>query len=270
VTRYPGERAACAELLSLISDEVRFADRWAIVDWIRREMHAASPDEILALFDRAQTEVASRAAEHEAHVVLARLDALRDRTREIVWEQTVARGTTSEDLVDAMHEMIRVAEPALLTHLAGVGSLAGRIAKDLGLDDSDAYHVTIAGRLCDIGKIAGSAGTHPLVGERMVAAVAGLSEYAGWVRWHHERLDGSGYPDGLREHDIPFEARIVGVADVFDEMVSAKRHGSAGAVTAAMQHLTSNAGSLYDQQVVASLERVLTSKRRRTNRQHAA
>jgi HD-GYP domain-containing protein (c-di-GMP phosphodiesterase class II) len=279
VNRYPGERAAFSELLSIVCDEVRFEDRWAIVDWIRREMHAASGDEIAQLLDRAGAEVAAAVPESDRRVVLNRLDALRERAMDIVSEQTV-RGTAPEDLVDAMHEMIRVADPALLTHLTGVGSLAGRIAKDLGLDSDEVHHVTLAGRLLDVGKIALPADAlsarepltpaamaivegHAAMGERMVSGVAGLRRYAGWVRSHHERLDGSGYPDGLREHDIPFEVRILGVADVFDAMVCARPYRAPHSIADAMKHLGENAGMLYDARVVASLEHLLVAKRRR-------
>ncbi len=285
--RYPGERAAFTELLSIVGDEVRFEDRWAIVDWIRREMHAASPEEIVGLLDRAGAEVAASVPESDRRIVLSRLDALRERAQDIVWEQTSVRGTTPEDLVDAMHEMIRVADPALLTHLTGVGSLAGRIAKDLGLDAEDVHHVTIAGRLLDVGKIALPQGAlhatealdsaamaviegHAAMGERMVGAIAGLRQYASWVRSHHERLDGSGYPDALHEHDIPYEVRILSVADVFDAMVCARPYRAPFSVTDAMRHLTDNAGTMYDTNVVASLEHLLVAKRRRAGRPTAA
>jgi len=278
---------AFAELLSIVRDEVRFEDRWAIVDWIRREMHAASPDEIVGLLDRAGAEVAANVPETDRRTVLSRLDALRERAHDIVREQTSVRGTTPEDLVDAMHEMIRVADPALLTHLTGVGSLAGRIAKDLGLDAEEVHNVTIAGRLLDVGKIAlpqdavRSNGTldaaamavvesHAAMGERMVTAIPGLRMYAGWVRSHHERIDGSGYPDALREHDIPYEVRILAVADVFDAMVCARPYRAPYSVTDAMGHLTDNAGRLYDANVVASLEHLLVAKRQRAGRPTAA
>ncbi|HEY5425434.1 MAG TPA: HD domain-containing phosphohydrolase [Candidatus Tumulicola sp.] len=285
--RYPGERAAFAELLSIVRDEVRFEDRWAIVDWIRREMHAASPEEITDLLDRAGTDIAAGVPEHERRVVLSRLDSLRERAEEIVWEQASVRGTTPEDLVDAMHEMVRVVDPTLLTHLTGVGALAGRIAKDLGLETDDVHNVTLAGRLLDIGKIALPQAAlhtrepldaasmalvegHSALGEQMVGAISGLQSYAGWIRAHHERLDGSGYPDALRDTDIPYEVRILSVADVFDAMVCARSYRAAHSMRDAMDHLSSKAGTLYDSNVVASLEHILVAKRRRSGTSTAA
>jgi HD-GYP domain-containing protein (c-di-GMP phosphodiesterase class II) len=274
ISRYPGERAAFAELLLIVRDETSFNDRWAIVDWIRREMHAASPEEIGDLLDRAGNELTARVPSHERRTVLTRLDALRERAKEIVWEQIAVRGTTPEDLVDALHEMIRVADPALLTHLSGVGTLAGRIAKNLGLDADDVYHVTTAGRLLDIGKV-GLLRTSPIeghaaLGERTIAAIPALSRYAAWIRAHHERLDGSGYPDGVRGDDIPFEVRILGVADVFDRMLCSSPYRAADSVREALAHLADNSGSLYDPAVVGALEHLLVAKRRRSGGSTAA
>jgi response regulator RpfG family c-di-GMP phosphodiesterase len=274
VSRYPAERAAFAELLSTVRDEVHFEDRWAIVDWVRREMHAASPDEITALLDRASAEIAAEVPEFERRTVLTRLDSLRKRTQEIVWEQASVRGTTPEDLVDAMHEMIRIADPSLFTHLAGVGTLAGRIAKHLGLEADRVHHVAIAGRLLDVGKVGLShtahADEHAALGERMVRAIPALQRYAGWIRAHHERLDGSGYPDALRSPDIPLEVRILSVADVFDTMACTAQHHAPYSVHGVLGHLADNAGTLYDPLVVDALEHLLTSRRLRTGTSTAA
>jgi HD-GYP domain-containing protein (c-di-GMP phosphodiesterase class II) len=274
VSRYPGERAAFAELLSIVRDEVRFEDRWAIVDWVRREMHAASPDEITALLDRASGEIAARVCDSERRTVLARLSALRERTQEIVWEQTAVRGTTPEDLVDAMHEMIRAVDPTLLTHLSGVGTLAGRVAKHLGLEADRVHHIAIAGRLIDVGKVGlphdSRIDGHCARGERVVRAIPALQRYAGWIRAHHERLDGSGYPDALRSPDIPLEVRILSVADVFDTMACTAAPQASQAVHVALAHLADNAGTLYDPLVVDALAHLVTSRRLRTATSTAA
>lgn len=274
MSRYRGERHAFDELLSIVRDEVQFEDRWAIVDWVRREMHAAAPDEITALLDRASAEIAVRVPDSERRVVLKRLACLRERTQEIVWEEASVRGSTPEDLVDAMHEMVRVVDPTLLTHLSGVGTLAGRIAKDLGLEADRVHHVAIAGRLVDVGKVglphAAHADEHAVLGERMVRAIPALQRYAGWIRAHHERLDGSGYPDALRSPDISLEVRILAVADVFDTMACAVPYHASHSVHDALTHLSDNAGTLYDPLVVGALERLLISRRLRTGTSTAA
>ena len=270
--RYPGERSAYSELLSFVASEVTLEDRWAIVDWVRREMHAATPDEIEALVDRASLEISTRIPQQDRRTTLARLDALRERVREVAWEQASVRGTKPEDLVDAMHEMIRAVDPALSTHLTGVGTLAGSIAKSLGLDCDRVHDVVVAGRLLDVGKIATQGAHHDghaAAGERMLRAIPALQRYAFWVRAHHERLDGSGYPDRLRAPDIPLDVRILSVADVFDTLACASADGTRG-VHEAIAHLDDNAGRLYDAAVVGALEHVMGGRRLRVARSTAA
>lgn len=270
--RYSGELSAYSELLSIVANEVTLEDRWAIVDWVRREMHAATPDEIEALVDRASLEISTQAPSQHRRTTLARLDALRERVREVAWEQASVRGSKPEDLVDAMHEMIRAVDPALSTHLSGVGTLAGSIAKYLGLDGDHVHDMAIAGRLLDVGKIATNGSHtdgHAVAGEAMVRAIPALQRYALWIRSHHERLDGSGYPDRLRAPDIPLEVRILAVADVFDTMACAGTSGT-HAVQEAIAHLDENAGRLYDADVVGALERAIGTRRLRLVRSNAA
>lgn len=268
--RYPGEHSAYSELLSIVANEVTLEDRWAIVDWVRREMHAATPDEIEALVDRASVQISTQIPAARRRTTLARLDALRERVREVAWEQASVRGTKPEDLVDAMHEMIRAVDPTLSTHLSGVGTLAGSIAKSLGLDGDRVHDVAVAGRLLDVGKIA-TQGTHTdghaAAGENMLRAIPALQRYAPWIRAHHERLDGSGYPDRLRAPDIPLEVRILSVADVFTTMASAN---GTQAVHDALVHLDDHAGKLYDSDVVAALDRLMGTRRLRIVRSTAA
>lgn len=268
--RYPGEHSAYSELLSIVANEVTLEDRWAIVDWVRREMHAATPDEIEALVDRASVQISTRIPPQRRRTTLARLDALRERVREVAWEQASVRGTKPEDLVDAMHEMIRAVDPTLSTHLSGVGTLAGSIAKYLGLDGERVHDAIVAGRLLDVGKIATQGAHtdgHAALGETMLRAIPALQRYAPWIRAHHERLDGSGYPDRLRAPDIALEVRILSVADVFTTLASAN---GTQAVHDALVHLDDNAGKLYDATVVAALDRLIGTRRLRIVRSTAA
>ena len=65
---------------------------------------------------------------------------------------------------------------------------------------------------------------HPLVGERILTAAPALGQVARLVRSTHERFDGTGYPDGLKGHEIPLGARIIAVCDAFDAMTSERPH----------------------------------------------
>jgi HD-GYP domain-containing protein (c-di-GMP phosphodiesterase class II) len=130
---------------------------------------------------------------------------------------------------------LREHDLATYEHCLAVGIYAERLATALGLEHWDTARVRYVGQLHDVGKIAVPPallrGTGPLswheatilrdhvhVGERIVAADPIAACCAAGVRSHHERLDGHGYPDRLREDQIPLEARIVAVADAFDAL----------------------------------------------------
>jgi HD-GYP domain-containing protein (c-di-GMP phosphodiesterase class II) len=92
---------------------------------------------------------------------------------------------------------------------------------------------------------------HPVIGAQIVAPFECLAGAAVVIRHHHERRDGSGYPDGLAGHAIPLGARIVAVADVFDALTSERPYRSALSCRAALEHLVSEAGTRLDEEIVA-------------------
>jgi putative nucleotidyltransferase with HDIG domain len=153
-------------------------------------------------------------------------------------------------------------------HSRQVGRYSGAIAAQLGLDAERVESVRLAGLLHDIGKLAVSnhilrkAGPlsgdewreireHPRIGAEMLSA-AGLDDLAGWVRSHHERPDGRGYPDGLFGDRIPIEARILSVADSYEAMTSDRVYSSALPQDEARIELRRNSGTQFDGQVVAA------------------
>lgn len=91
---------------------------------------------------------------------------------------------------------------------------------------------------------------HVGIGHDILTGIAFEGDVAGIVLQHHERLDGSGYPQGLGERDIVTEARLLAVADVVEAMASHRPHRSALGVEAALQELREGAGRLYDPNVV--------------------
>jgi putative nucleotidyltransferase with HDIG domain len=91
---------------------------------------------------------------------------------------------------------------------------------------------------------------HPQLGARILGSLGFLTEEARIVRHHHERLDGSGYPDGLTGEDIPLAARIIGVADAFDAMRSARSYRRELSEAAAIDELRRGAGTQFDPDAV--------------------
>lgn len=96
---------------------------------------------------------------------------------------------------------------------------------------------------------------HPDMGARMIEQIWCLRRVAQVIRHHHERYDGSGYPDGLEAREIPLTARIVAATDAYDVMVRSRPYRERRSPTEALGELTSGAGSQFDSEVVAALRR---------------
>jgi HD-GYP domain-containing protein (c-di-GMP phosphodiesterase class II) len=164
---------------------------------------------------------------------------------------------------------IEAKDPYTRGHSERVGAWSRRIAARLGLPPADVETVGQAGLLHDIGKIGvpepilrkrGALDAaewtvmrrHPVTGSQIVAPFEHLAGAAVFIRHHHERRDGSGYPDGLTGDAIPLGARIVSVADVFDALTSERPYRAALPRRAALEHLVSEAEATLDGDVVAA------------------
>ena len=97
---------------------------------------------------------------------------------------------------------------------------------------------------------------HPQAGRELLGAIRFRQPVAEIVGQHHERQDGSGYPDGLKGDEIMLEARILAVADVVEAMASHRPYRAALGLEAALAEVRGGAGTRYDGDVVAACERV--------------
>jgi putative two-component system response regulator len=127
--------------------------------------------------------------------------------------------------------------PSTAGHSDRIADLAVRLAQDLHLNEDDLEILRIASLLHDIGKVGvpdsilskpgpltleerAIMNQHPVLGENICAPLKSLRQVLPVIRHHHERLDGSGYPDGLRGRQIPLKARILQIADIFDALTT--------------------------------------------------
>jgi putative nucleotidyltransferase with HDIG domain len=151
------------------------------------------------------------------------------------------------------------------------------IAKDLDLDHHDIENLRIATLLHDIGKI-GTCDTildkplrlkseeqvemrlHPVKGEEMLRPIRGLNKILPVIRSHHERFDGTGYPDGLKGDEIPFLAKILCVADSYDAMISDRPYRPSCGREYAISELKRCSGTQFDPSVVQSFLSVMDKK----------
>ena len=168
------------------------------------------------------------------------------------------------DAVQSVIEAIEAKDPYTRGHSRRVGFYAEVIARALGLPESDVVEVRLGGQLHDVGKIGipdsvlgkptaltdderRAIERHPVIGEQIAAPLlSGRPTILAIVRWHHERFDGSGFPDGLSGGVIPLAPRIVAVADAFDAMTSARPYRPALPFAAAVRELVREAGRQFD------------------------
>jgi HD-GYP domain-containing protein (c-di-GMP phosphodiesterase class II) len=162
-------------------------------------------------------------------------------------------------------------------HSQRVGDVAVEIGRELNLPERQLKQLQYGGILHDIGKIGivesilckqsrltdaemAIMREHPAIGDSIIGPVSFLSSVRACVRSHHERWDGSGYPDKLKGEEIPMLARIVACADTFDACTSTRPYQKAMPLEQAMEILKKLSGAQLDPNVVDALRRVLQNK----------
>jgi putative nucleotidyltransferase with HDIG domain len=158
-------------------------------------------------------------------------------------------------------------EPTARGHAERVGGFSRRLALAVGLTSEEADVVGQAGLLHDIGKLGVARAReeeeepalvrrHAVIGAQLVAPFEFLAIAAPMIRHHHERLDGSGQPDGLCGARIPVGARIIAVADEYDWLTAGRAAGGALTHAAALERLAGEAGRTLDSTMVSALMRL--------------
>lgn len=193
-------------------------------------------------------------------------------TRDSVERRSHVR--TVKTIVAALEE----ANPYSVGHSARVAELCDRIAPRVGIDTEDAEMLHYAALLHDIGLIASTPHlprvsgpvdvdylvaitTHPEAGVRMLKGIDFLGGAVPGILHHHERMDGRGYPAGLKGEAIPLFARVIAVADAFDSLTTTRSYRDALDQDEAREALRSRAGSHLDRQVVDALGAALDARR---------
>lgn len=197
------------------------------------------------------------AAELEAHVRAL----LRSKRRSDGLEQ-------AEDVIFALARAVEAKDAYTEGHLQRLAFYAAAIGERLGLQGEALIAVRYGALLHDVGKVGvdeviirkGGPLTpaeyrtmqeHTLIGERIVQPLRLAGAVAPIVRYHHERWDGRGYPDGLAREAIPLGARIVAVADAFDAMTTQRPYNRVFSIDEAIERLRSGAGTYWDPRIVA-------------------
>ena len=182
-----------------------------------------------------------------------------------------------EHYIDVLLRIVRSVEARdkySIGHSERVGRLTGKMAEHIGLSDHEVRQLEIAGELHDIGMVAipehiivgrakmGAEGfrtirTHSQIGYEVLMPLQSLSGVLDAVRYHHERMNGTGYPAGLCGEEIPLCARIVGVADAYDAMTHDRPQRLALSSFAAVRELRRCAPAGYDPDCIDALAECL-------------
>ena len=198
------------------------------------------------------------------------LDLMRlknDLHREVV-KKTGELESLSIHVVQTLADVIDAKDPYTHGHSRRVAAYAKEIAKRSGYDEERQEAIFMIGLLHDVGKIGVPSAvinkperltdeefemikSHPVTGAKILANISEKPELVTGARWHHERYDGTGYPDGLKGEEIPEQARIIAVADAYDAMTSNRSYRTLMPQEAVTAELEKGKGVQFDPRFAA-------------------
>ena len=194
-------------------------------------------------------------------------EAYRKNLEKEVAQRTASLQKAVKGAIDVIADIVELKDPYTAGHEKKVGLLSYAIAKKLGLDETEQKRIYYAGYLHDIGKLLIASEILSKPGKLAPGEFLLIKEHANsgyelakrlelpWdiskpILQHHERLNGSGYPNGLTGPEIERGAKILAVADVVEAMTAHRPYRSALGLDAALKEIESNKGTLYDTEVV--------------------
>ena len=207
--------------------EIRGIEEGA-TDFIRK------PYEPKVLFQRIRHILEYQDLRENLHTEIARQTMLAELRRQKVEH-------LSDQIIDALAEAVDAKDQYTNGHSRRVARYAKEIARRMGKTPDEQEYIEYMGKLHDIGKIGipdaiinkrsrlteeeyQEIQKHPEIGAKILEKISDIPGLAVGAHWHHERYDGSGYPDGIRGKDIPEEARIIGICDAYDAMTSKRTY----------------------------------------------
>ncbi len=169
--------------------------------------------------------------------------------------------------IESLTVALEARDPYTGKHSYRVAEMGGSLADVLGWSAAASEQIHLAGHIHDIGKIGIPDSIlrkpcalsdhefellkqHTTIGWEILSQVDALAEIAPWVRWHHERFDGRGYPDRLAGYDIPEGARIIAVPDAFDAMLSNRPYRHGMKLSRALKELENHRGTQFDPNIL--------------------
>jgi two-component system cell cycle response regulator len=214
-------------------------------------------------------------------------EALRCADRRMYAHKRGDRASATAQTSEVLMRALSVRDSTLGLHAGRVAALARAVAEELGLSAAATRDVDLAAELHDIGKLAipdeiltkpgpltddewRFMHQHTAIGQHILEGASALARLAPVVRASHERVDGTGYPDGLAGDAIPLAARIILACDAYDAMTDSRPYSPAVSEAGAMAELRHCAGTQFDVRVVEALCRVVGAERPARARANAA
>ncbi|HZT80037.1 MAG TPA: HD domain-containing phosphohydrolase [Gemmataceae bacterium] len=193
-----------------------------------------------------------------------------------VCEQMRRVRSTFLSAIDSLVRAMEERDPSTAGHSLRVRRYSLRLAKALALDRKQTKRLALAAKLHDIGKVGipeailhkearltaaedSIIRDHPIIGERILRPIVRDREVLAAIRGHHERLDGLGYPDGLRGEQVPLLARVITIADCFDALTSARPYRDPLTAAEALDLLRAGAGTQFQAEFVQAFVEVMRS-----------
>jgi putative two-component system response regulator len=205
----------------------------------------------------------------------------RQRLERLVHRQTERSRFTFLSAIDSLVRAMEERDAYTAGHSARVRRYAVQLGRAVGLKTQQVKQLSLAARLHDIGKVGIPEAVlnkpgpltleedlrlreHPVIGERILTPIVRSREVLAGIRGHHERLDGSGYPDGLAGDCIPLYARFIAVADCFDALTTRRTYHEPRPVGHAFDVLRSGAGTLFQAEFVDTFVKLYAAKAERS------
>jgi putative nucleotidyltransferase with HDIG domain len=271
----PGLERAIEVLLDRLCMSMNLSKPVGLTNWAAREGSRLGPARASELVAAAVHAVASEAAKFELDHgrVLASLEAMRSEIasalatcEDAVAEECFEYSESTRSLLALLGER----DAATCCHSRATGEWARRLCAAMAIPPETSALIKLCAVLHDIGKVSTPEAIlfkrgpltedewivmrdHAAAGQRVLDQISTLARCALIVRAHHERWDGAGYPDGLAGENIPFEARVVAVADAFHAMISERPYRKAIPPRQALEILEAGRGTQWDAAVVDAI-----------------
>lgn len=271
----PALESSIELILDRLCLSIQLSKPVGLATWAIREGRRLGAEQAMELASTAAHVVASEANRFpiDHGRLLAFLEVLKAEITSalsaLAGEGCESRSAHSESMV-ALLAMLGERDSQTCCHSKATGEWARRLSEAMGLSRETTEFIELCALLHDIGKIATPDSIlskpgpltsaewdimrdHSAAGQRILSEIPTLARCALIVRAHHERWDGLGYPDGLAGENIPFEARVVAVADAFHAMISDRPYRKAIPPRRALEILQAGRGTQWDPLIVDSM-----------------